>query len=282
VAAVQVVGAVGRNDRDRPVEGPGEEEAEQVARGPVGPVGVLDDQQHRAPLGDGLEQGVDGAEQVGAVEGVALALAVAVVGREHPAARLEPGEGGVDRRDRADDVGQVGGEAAERLGERQVGQGAVAEVQAVAGDDLPPLGVGEVAELQQQPGLADPRVARQQDDPTLPGAAARQRTDAERGGDLRQLGVSADQGRARVRHGLHDVGGRGHRSSALRGDGRSAAGLGPLRGPPDERQAHPAVPVAARALADPVAAVVGLGLDVDAVAHDVAPRCLVGETRFAP
>ena len=47
VAAVQVVGAVRRHDRDRAAERPGEQEAEHVARRLVGPVRVLDDQQHR-------------------------------------------------------------------------------------------------------------------------------------------------------------------------------------------------------------------------------------------
>ena len=68
VAAVQVVGAVRRDDGDRAVEGPGEEEAEQVAGGLVGPVAVLDHDEQGAELGDGLEQRVHRAEQVGAVD----------------------------------------------------------------------------------------------------------------------------------------------------------------------------------------------------------------------
>ena len=116
----------------------------------------------------------------------------------HPATGLEAGEGGVLRGDLVDDVGQVGGEAAEHLGERQVRQGAVAEVEAVAGEDLPALGEGEVAQLDQQPGLADAGVTREQDHAdrlrrTVPG-----RTDAERRSYLRQLGVSPDQGPTRV------------------------------------------------------------------------------------
>ena len=68
VAAVQVVGAVRRHHGDRADEGPGEQEAEHVAGGLVGPVGVLDDEQGRGLLGDRLEQGVHGLEQVGPVE----------------------------------------------------------------------------------------------------------------------------------------------------------------------------------------------------------------------
>ena len=45
VAAVQVVAAVGRDDGDGRVEAPGEQEAEQLAGGLVGPVHVLEQQQ---------------------------------------------------------------------------------------------------------------------------------------------------------------------------------------------------------------------------------------------
>nr|WP_264674201.1 hypothetical protein [Nocardioides lijunqiniae] len=213
VAAVQVVGAVGGDDRDGAVELAGEEEAEHVAGGPVGPVGVLDDQQERAALGGGLEHRVHGAEEVGAVERLGV---VAGGGRQDAAARLEAGERGVDGRHLADDVGQVEGEATEHLGEREVGQGAVAEVEAVAGDDLPALGDRQVAQLEQQPRLADAGVAREQDGPAVAPRAVRGRTDAERRGDLPELGVATHQGRARVRHGPHDVACRRHRSGASR------------------------------------------------------------------
>ena len=48
VTAVEVVGAVGRDERDRGLEAAAEQEAHQVAGGLVGPVEVLDDQQQRA------------------------------------------------------------------------------------------------------------------------------------------------------------------------------------------------------------------------------------------
>ena len=90
--------------------------------------------------------------------------AVAGLGRaEHPPAGLEPGQGRVDAGDGADDVGEVDGQPAEHLGEREVGQRAVAEVEAVAGEHLPALLDREVAELGEQAGLADPGVTGQQD-----------------------------------------------------------------------------------------------------------------------
>ncbi len=129
------------------------------------------------------------------------AAVVAALGRaHHPAAGLEPGERGVLGRDLLDDLGEVGAEPAEDLRERQVRQRAVAEVEAVAGADLPALGEGEVAQLGEQPGLPDTGVAGEEDDPRSVG-----RTNAEQRSNLRQLGVSPDQGPAGVCwHAVHD------------------------------------------------------------------------------
>ena len=70
VAAMQVVGAVRRHDHDLGVEGAGEQERQQVARGPVGPVDVLDHDQQRPLLAELLQRGVQRLEEVGAVQGV--------------------------------------------------------------------------------------------------------------------------------------------------------------------------------------------------------------------
>ena len=215
VAAVQVVGAVRRDHRYRAVERPGEQEAEHVAGRMVGPVRVLDDQQHGRLLGGLFEQPVHGLEQVGTVQRGRL---VVLVGGEDPPPRLEPGQGGVDAGGGVDDVGQGGGHPAEHLGEREVGQGAVAEVEAVSGEHLPAVGVGQVAQLGEQPGLADAGVTGEQDGARFVavGPLVRTRTDAEQGGDLRQLGVPSDQGPAGVSgHGIHHVangGSRDHRA----------------------------------------------------------------------
>ena len=160
VPAVEVVGAVGGHHRDRAVERPGEQEAEQVAGRLVGPVAVLDDHEERGGLGGRLQQRVHGGEQVGAVDAAVGLAGVGgfFVGPHHPAARAEAGEGRVLVGDLGDELGQLGLEAAQHLGEREVGQRAVAEVEAVAGDDPPLGGDGEVAQLHQQPGLADARV----------------------------------------------------------------------------------------------------------------------------
>ena len=91
VAAVQVVGAVRRHDRHRRLERPGEQEAEQVAGRLVGPVAVLDDQQHRGHRGSLLQQGVHRGEQVGPVEHLALDPAGGGRRRRSAASTRRPG-----------------------------------------------------------------------------------------------------------------------------------------------------------------------------------------------
>ena len=81
---------------------------------------------------------------------------------EHPALRHQPGDGGGGVDEGGGQGGRLDGEPAEGLAERQVGQGTVTEVETVT-DDHPPARVnGLVAQLGQQPGLADSGVAREQ------------------------------------------------------------------------------------------------------------------------
>ena len=101
-------------------------------------------------------------------------------------------------------------EAAEDLGEGEVGERAVGEVEAVAGDDLPAVVDGEVAQLDEQAGLADAGVTREEDGRTGAaggGAGVPGRDDAEPESEVLQLGVSPDQGGGRHgRHAAHHVG----------------------------------------------------------------------------
>ena len=91
VAAVEVVGAVGHDERDARHR-TGEEEAEHVAGGLVGPVGVLDHDEDRGALGDGGEEVAERVVDVAAVEGLVARRGLAAA---DPAAGLEAGEGGV-------------------------------------------------------------------------------------------------------------------------------------------------------------------------------------------
>ena len=130
-----------------------------------------------------------GLEQVAAVDGAGVLGGSG----QHPAAGLEAAEGGVDAGDGLDDVGEVCGQPAHHLGEREVGQRAVTEVEAVAGDDLPAVGDGEVTQLGEQPGLADAGVARQQHRTRRRAGVELGRTDAEQRAQLGQLGVTSYQ-----------------------------------------------------------------------------------------
>jgi hypothetical protein len=187
VPAVQVVAAVRHHDADRTLEDPRQQEADHVARGGVGPVGVLDDQQQRLAGGDRLEQGVHGVEQLGPADGGG----VVGVGATHGAAPgLELGQRGVGLGDLGHHLGEVGGETAEHLGERHVGQRAVAEVETVARDHPPAGAGGVVAQLGQQPGLAHTRVAAEQHGASRGPAGL---ANAEQVAQLGDLGVTADQ-----------------------------------------------------------------------------------------
>ena len=200
VAAVEVVGAVGDDERDAG-KGAGEEEAEHVAGGLVGPVGVLDDHEDGRLLGDGGEEVAERVVDVAAVEGLVARRGLAAA--DAPAG-LEAGERGVLLEHARGDVGLVGHDAAEDLGEGEVGQGAVGEVEAVAGDDLP-VGLDRgVAQRHQDAGLAHARVAG--DEHRADGLDALGRANAELGGELLQLGIASDEiGGPQRRHGRHCV-----------------------------------------------------------------------------
>ena len=183
VAAVQLVGPVGADQEHALGHQAARQEGERRPRRAIGPVQVLDQEQHRALLAERVEQREQTLEQsrLGAVLGLR-------------GDRREPGE---ERRDRrADRLGQGrvarAGERAQRGDERHVGQLALAEVHAVAGQHQR-AAVGRLAlELGEQARLADARLAGQEHDrgPLVGGLG-------ERGLELRQLGGTADQPCAR-------------------------------------------------------------------------------------
>ena len=91
VAAVQVVGAVRADDRDALAVQHAGEERDQVARGGVGPVQVLDDKQDRAVDGELGQQAEHGAEhllarQARPVRLLGLPVAVRAAGGTAPGA----------------------------------------------------------------------------------------------------------------------------------------------------------------------------------------------------
>ena len=140
VAAVQVVAAVGRDDRDGRVEAAGEQEAEHLAGRLVGPVGVLDEQQQgaaRPSCSSAACTASNSSERSMVVASAGVrARARCDCSAQHPPPGHQPGDGrgGLDQ---GGPVRGLGGQPAEHLAERQVGQRAVAEVEAVA-DEHPP------------------------------------------------------------------------------------------------------------------------------------------------
>ena len=144
---MQLVAAVGRHEHDRLLAQAADQVREQVARGAIGPVEVLDRDDGRPELAEAAEH------------------------RQH---QLEPA-GLVLRRGRVQDrarrpehgVELVGGELALELaqdrGERGVRQLAVAELDAVADQYARAAGARPRGELRQQARLADAGLAAHQD-----------------------------------------------------------------------------------------------------------------------
>ena len=103
-------------------------------------------------------------EQVGTVQVVDIGGGRAArLLRDDPAGRHEPRDGGSGLDQGLGQGGRLGGEAPEGLAERQVGQRAVTEVETVTDEDPVARLLRPVAQLGQQPGLADTGVAGQQD-----------------------------------------------------------------------------------------------------------------------
>ena len=162
---------------------------EELERGAVGPVHVVDDDEQRRPareLGQQRRERVEQAQPLGAVlapaqRGVVALRGCAQLGQqagELGRARAEPGG---ERRER-----RAAGPAPQHLHERLVGRGRL--VVAVPVEDDGAAGVRVPAQLGREPGLADPRLAR--DGEQAPAAVG----GAGPGGvQRRRLGGAADE-----------------------------------------------------------------------------------------
>jgi len=187
VPAVQVVAAVARDDHDADGGQPGEQEAEQVAGGLVGPVDVLDDQRDRLVAGEVAQSGEDGVEQLAALDRYLR------LGR---ATGQQPGQRGEAFEQVVAEFGAFGGEPGERLGERQVGRRGVAEVDAVTDQAEDAVGRRAAQELAQQARLAHAGVAADDDGRRQPGLRG-----ADRADEAAELGSSADERSVGAGHG---------------------------------------------------------------------------------
>jgi hypothetical protein len=151
VLAVQVVGAE-RADHEQPLVGqPGQQEGQHVAARPVRPVQVLDRQQHGVLGGQLGDRRVQRVEQLQLAQVAVVRLLAGVL----DAVRHQPGQRGVV----VDQFGIALGELVQRLDERQVGQGRLGGIQTAAAQHDDVGGAGPLAQLVQQPRLADASVA---------------------------------------------------------------------------------------------------------------------------
>ncbi len=151
--AVQLVGAVGDDDQQAAVAAlVADQEGQQVTGGPVGPVGVLDDQHDRLVLGQPLQQPEHLLEQPRPrLRPVLVGLAeLGQQPRQLPgrAARHEPGDAVPP--ERAYETAQHGGERRER-------QPLGAQLQAPADEHQGVIGT--LGQLTDQACLADSRLA---------------------------------------------------------------------------------------------------------------------------
>src|SRR6478736_3787545 len=200
VAAVEVVGAVGHDETDGRGEAPGQQKGDEVARGVVGPVDVLDDDEGGLRVAEGGEQGVDGLGDLARVGGPSRLLGVLAVRHVDSAGQQVP-EDRVRQEHALDDVRATGVDRAHELDEGEVRETAAGLADAVA-DRGEPAGAGGVGdELRDDPRLADAGVARQHDDATALGPRDGAQPDGV--GETGQVGVPADERARAQRHTRH-------------------------------------------------------------------------------
>ena len=188
VAAVQLVGAVGRDHEHALGPQAAGEEDEEGARRAVGPVDVLEHERERLLAAEVVEQREQRLEQ----PRLALRRLAAVL-----RLRAELREQGGELRARAG--GQlvehgvaVARERAQDAHDRRVGQLLLAELDALAERDARAALAGAACELGQHPRLADARLAGDEGERRVPA-----RRVAQRGLELCKLGRAADQPAAR-------------------------------------------------------------------------------------
>jgi hypothetical protein len=299
VAAVQVVAAVAGHHADAGLEAAGEQEAQQLAGRLVGPVDVLDDEEQRTAAAQLLEDRVHRLEEIGAVDAVGAVGGVRPRGRvfaglvaEHATGGHQPGDAGRGGDQRLGKGGRLGGQPAECLAEREVRHGALAEVETVPDQDAPSVGLGAVAQLAQEAGLADSGVSGEQD---RSGRGAVRRPETDQARQPVELLSSTDQRASYLghRHVPHHGGCDERREHRRFGrpdhgrprHGRHSRGRGRLLGHRALAMLVPAVEVAVRTGrvvtergADPLVAVgvLGLGEGPDDGMHGVLLRWCCG------
>ncbi len=182
---VQVVGAVGGDDRDPlPVQHPAQER-HQVPGGPVGPVQVLQDEQDGPLLGELGEHAEHRSEQLllGQPGQVAAISRAGAAVRQQAAENRPTGE----RVEQRAGGGGAGGSLSQGIGEGQIGN-AVAELGAAAGKHHETAARSPRGQLRDEPGFAHSSVPADQRVRGPPGGGV-----VEQAEQTAQFAVPADQ-----------------------------------------------------------------------------------------
>ena len=162
VAAVQLVGAVGDDQAQRLLARAAHEEGEEVARGGVRPVDVLEQEQDRRVAPEPLEQRQQRLEEPALARAVLLVGGLAGRGAAELRQQLPQRVAGRGR-EVGHELGAVAGDRPQRGDERRVGDLHAAELQAVAAQDVRLARARARLELGEQAGLADAGLAADED-----------------------------------------------------------------------------------------------------------------------
>ena len=221
VAAVQLVGAVGRDDEDALVPQAAREEDEECPGRAIGPVDVLEHERERPLAAELLEQREQRLEQARLAE--RRLVGPQLLGAGGRGARTELGEEGGElgasaRGELVEDGIAFAGERAQHAHDRCVGQLLVAELDALADLHATARLPRPPRELGQEAGLAYARFTRDEGQGWVSSGRV-----AEGGFELRELGHAPDEPAAR--HTCR------HDRSIHRGGGRVSGGCVSRRGP---------------------------------------------------
>jgi hypothetical protein len=161
VRAVQVVAAIGGDERESLVRRVAHEEAQQVARRAVGPVQVLDDQQHGRHAPEPHERAEQQLEQPRLPEAGGLRRRRLDLAEVRHEARQLPARG-TEHLDQVVGI-ELRGQRPQRADDRRVRQLGVADLDAVPEQHDHAVLARLLRDLADEPALADARLARDQD-----------------------------------------------------------------------------------------------------------------------
>jgi hypothetical protein len=192
MAAVQLVAAIRAHDEQALVAQAAQQRGQELERRAVGPLQVVDHEDHRPVGGELVEQAAKQAEQAGLGQRLAGCGQAVRAGRQRVGAQLGQQTrelGAVGAHEVVERLRpQLAHQAAQRAGDRRVRQLAGAEGHAVAAQHVRPRRGRQALQLAQQTRLADARLARYEHGCRIAGRRA-----LEGAAERRQLVGAADE-----------------------------------------------------------------------------------------